>query len=74
MSKKRKTAATFVRPATITVSQACDYSGLSRSTLYNLMNGHNGQQLESRLVGRRRLIVVDSLDELLGLNNELEAA
>ena len=59
-----------VKPATVTVPNACTYSNLCRSTLYNLMRDG---KLESRTVGRRRLIVVASLDRLLGLE-EREAA
>lgn len=57
-------------PATVTVSNACTYSNLCRSTLYNLMRDG---KLESRTVGRRRLIVVSSLDRLLGLEDRQAA-
>lgn len=60
-----------MRQATMTIQDACRYSGLSRSTLYNLIRE---QSLSSRTVGRRRLIVRESLDELLGLTAEKEAA
>lgn len=59
-----------MKQATITIAQACRYSGLCRSTFYNLMRSN---KIESRTVGRRRLIVVASLDRLLGLE-EREAA
>jgi len=59
-----------MKPVTITISRACEYSGLCRSTMYNLIND---ARLESRTVGRRRLIVVSSLDRLLGLE-DLQAA
>jgi hypothetical protein len=53
-------------PITVTLSTAQFMSGLSRSTL--LRRADNGD-LKTALVGRRRLIYVDSLRRLLGLND-----
>lgn len=51
-----------ISPLTETISSAVNRSGLSRSTLYNLMRDGS---LESRKVRGRRLIVSDSLRSML---------
>lgn len=48
---------------TLTVRQTCESTGLSRTTIYNLIA--NGS-LKSIKVGRRRLVRIDSLQTLLG--------
>ena len=59
-----------MKPVTITVQHACKYSGLCHSTIYNLINA---KKIESCTVGRRRLIIVSSLDRLLGLEDRRAA-
>mgnify|MGYP005995068655 CR=1 FL=1 len=59
-----------MKPATMTVQAACNYSGLCRATIYNLMNEN---KLESVKVLRRRLIKTASLDALLDVD-QLQAA
>lgn len=49
--------------ATVSVRTACDYSGLSRSTIYELIAS---KELDSTLVQGRRLIRVPSLLRLVG--------
>ena len=53
-----------MKPVTMTIRQACEYSALSRSTIYNLINGH---KLSSRKVGKRTLITTASIDALLNV-------
>lgn len=65
LGRSKPTMEMKMNPATVTVSNACTYSNLCKSTLYNLIREG---KLESRTVGRRRLIVVSSLDRLLGLD------
>ena len=55
-----------MKPRTMTVQHACKYSGVCHSTIYNLIKA---KKIESCTVGRRRLIVVSSLDRLLGLED-----
>ena len=57
----------FMKPATRTVQQTCEYTGLSKSTVYNLVNA---QRLEIRKVGKRTLITTASIEKLLGLETE----
>ena len=54
-----------MKPATMTIKAACNYSGLSKSTLYNCANA---KKLEIRKVGKRTLITTASLDNLLGVD------
>ena len=56
-----------VKPATLTVAKACDYSSLSRSTIYNKIKAG---ELSVRKVGKRTLITTASLETLLGLKVE----
>jgi len=49
-------------PLTIALQRAAEASGLSVRTLYNLIGAG---KLESVTVGRRRLVIVKSLEELL---------
>ncbi|MEO9469213.1 helix-turn-helix domain-containing protein [Parasphingorhabdus sp.] len=60
----------MMKPATMTIQMACEYTGLSSSMIYNLINA---QRLETRKVGRRTLIVTASIDALLDID-QLEAA
>lgn len=56
-----------IKPATMTVRGACDYTGLSKSTLYNCAKA---KRLEIRKVGKRTLITTASLDKLLGVDGQ----
>ena len=56
-----------IKPATLTVAKACDYSSLSKSTIYNKIKAG---ELSVRKVGKRTLITTASLENLLGLNVE----
>ena len=53
----------FAERLTCTVPEACQVSGLGRTKLYELIG--NGR-LETRTIGRRRLILVRSLTGLFG--------
>ena len=64
-----KIGAAKMKPVTMTIKGACSYSGLSKSTLYNLVNA---KKLEIRKVGKRTLITTASIENVLGLS-ELEA-
>lgn len=47
---------------TATIKEACEITGLGKTTLYNLIAT---KRVESTTVGRRRLIRMDSLERLL---------
>lgn len=49
------------RPALIAVNDAADYLGIARSTFYKVFI----QDLETVQIGKRRLIVAESLDRLV---------
>jgi excisionase family DNA binding protein len=51
------------KKAALSISEACNYSGLSRSTLYRLIEAG---ELPSIKVAGRRLIRPVELDKLLG--------
>jgi excisionase family DNA binding protein len=53
-----------IKPATMTIRSACNYSGLGSSTLYiKIKEG----ALSTRKIGRRTLITTASLDAMLGV-------
>lgn len=52
----------FLQRLTCTIPEACEVSGLGRTKLYELIG--NGR-LDTRTIGRRRLVVVRSLTGLL---------
>ena len=52
-----------MKPLTMTIQKACEYSGLSKSTLYNCINA---RKLVVVKVGKRTLITTASLEALLG--------
>ena len=62
---------TTTSPLTVTLTTASFMTGLSRSTL--LRRADDGS-LKTVLVHGRRLVVVDSLRKLLGLDQEQEVA
>lgn len=47
---------------TVSIKEAVEMSGLSRTTIYSLLSEG---KIQSVTIGRRRLIKVDSLHELL---------
>jgi excisionase family DNA binding protein len=47
----------------ITVSAACAALGIGRTSLYRMLNTRH---LEARKIGRRTLIVAESLEHLIG--------
>lgn len=51
-----------LKPICVTVADACRLSGLGRTKIYELISQN---QLESTVVGCRRLIRYESLDRLL---------
>lgn len=59
-----------IKPATMTIRKACEYSGLGSSTIYNKIKEGS---LSIRKIGRRTLITTASLDAMLGIDH-LEAA
>ena len=48
-----------MKPLAISVSDACKICGVGRTTLYQMLK--NGS-LESKLVGRKRLVIVKSIE------------
>lgn len=59
-----------MKPVTQTIAGSCQYTSLSKSTIYNLINEG---RLDVRKVGKRTLITTESLDKVLGLHRK-EAA
>ncbi len=55
----------FAHRLTCTVAEACQATGLGRTKIYELIG--NGR-VTTTTVGRRRLVVVQSLLSLLGIN------
>ena len=55
---------------TATINGACELSGLGRSTIYELVKSG---RLKSSTIGKRRLILLDSLREVLESGASLEA-
>jgi excisionase family DNA binding protein len=53
----------FADRVTCTVAEACDATGLGRTKIYDLIKAG---ALKTITVGRRRLVLVDSLLRLLG--------
>jgi len=53
-----------------TINRACELSGLGRSTIYELVKSG---RLKSSTIGKRRLILVDSLREVLANGATLDA-
>jgi hypothetical protein len=51
----------FLKPALISIGAAAGYLGISRSTFYDCFL----PQLETVQLGKRRLVVMQSLDELV---------
>jgi excisionase family DNA binding protein len=56
----------FGQRLTCTISEACEVTGLGRTKLYELMGTG---QLATTTVGRRRLVLVSSLQALLDANS-----
>ncbi|WP_316227106.1 excisionase family DNA-binding protein [Bradyrhizobium sp. SZCCHNS3052] len=55
----------FAQRLTCTVAEACEATGLGRTKLYELIG--NGR-ITTTTIGRRRLVIVQSLLSLVGLN------
>lgn len=56
----------FAERLTCTIAEACEATGLGRTKLYELIGeGH----LDTTTIGRRRLVLVRSLQTLLELND-----
>jgi excisionase family DNA binding protein len=53
----------FAERVTCTVAEACDATGLGRTKIYDLIKAG---ALKTITIGRRRLVLVDSLLRLLG--------
>ena len=58
----RKPAEQTLRPITVSIKVACELSGLSRSTIWRLATTG---QIETTSIGRKRLIILNSLEALL---------
>jgi excisionase family DNA binding protein len=52
---------THIKPVTVTVSNALRLSGIGRTTLYKLIKEG---KIRTTTIGRRRLVVYASLEEL----------
>jgi hypothetical protein len=59
----------FWQRPSCTVREACQATGLSRTTLYERMGT---EELKSKTIGRRRLVNVPSLLALVGANTVTE--
>lgn len=59
-----------MKPVTMTIQKACEYSGLSKSTIYNLVNA---RKLTVIKVGKRTLVTISSLDALLTAPESVDA-
>ncbi|WP_410050918.1 excisionase family DNA-binding protein [Bradyrhizobium sp. SZCCHNR3054] len=55
----------FAQRLTCTVAEACEATGLGRTKIYELIG--NGR-VTTTTIGRRRLVVVESLLSLVGIN------
>ena len=55
----------FAQRLTCTVSEACEVTGLGRTKIYELI-GHG--RVATTTIGRRRLIIVQSLLALVGID------
>lgn len=55
----------FAQRLTCTVAEACEATGLGRTKIYELIR--NGR-IATTTIGRRRLVVVQSLLSLVGIN------
>jgi len=56
----------FAHRLTCTIAEACEATGLGRTKLYELIGaGH----LDTTTIGRRRLVLVRSLQQLLSVDN-----
>ncbi|WP_430642045.1 excisionase family DNA-binding protein [Bradyrhizobium aeschynomenes] len=55
----------FAQRLTCTVAEACEATGLGRTKIYELIG--NGR-VKTTTIGRRRLVVVQSLLSLVGIN------
>ena len=60
-----KKGAEIMKPVTMTIQKACEYSGLSKSTIYNLINA---DKLVRVKVGKRSLITTASIEALLNMS------
>ena len=60
-----------MEPLTTTIAGAIKLSGIGRTTIYRLIKSG---ELQSTIVGRRRLVVVASLRDLLGVPGNSAAA
>lgn len=54
--------ADYMRPIAVTIKQACNLIGIKPTLMYELLGAG---ELESALIGGRRLIVYTSLEKLL---------
>jgi excisionase family DNA binding protein len=64
----RPHAVPFALKLTCTINEACEVTGLGRTTLYELIGAG---RLATTTVGRRRLVVVRSLLSLLETNTSV---
>lgn len=54
------------KPITVTVANAIALSGIQRTKLYELINQG---KIKTITIGRRRLVIYSSLEELAGTHN-----
>ena len=55
----------FAQRLTCTVAEACDATGLGRTKIYELIGD---ERVATTTIGRRRLVIVQSLLALVGVN------
>jgi len=60
-----KAAIPFAQRLTCTIDEACQATGLGRTKLYELIGAG---YLDTTTIGRRRLVLVRSLQSLIGAN------
>jgi excisionase family DNA binding protein len=62
--RKRRPRREPLKPLTTTVNDACQITGLGRTKIYELIGSG---VLETIAIGRRRLILYDSIEDLIGV-------
>jgi excisionase family DNA binding protein len=62
VSRCKPRPAAPAKPVTLTINSTCDATGLSRTTIYGLINQG---RLKTIAIGRRRLVVYSSIEALM---------
>jgi excisionase family DNA binding protein len=68
---KRRSPREIPKPLSVGIDAACSLTGLGRTTVYQLISQG---RLQSVTVGRRRLVLLNSIEELLRPRTSPDAA